>query len=164
MTTSPETVKAIAGFEADRLTPYNDLSDNATEGVGHLMHKGPLVPGEEHPETRAKALADFADDLKNKAEKYIPVFVKVTLNQNQFDALSSFCFNLGPGLLKKLVSETGLNEGDYAAVGPEILEYNKARVKGILVVVAGLTRRRLWEAGLWNKVSNEGVNENPSNG
>lgn len=158
MTTSPDAVKTIAGFEGVRLTPYNDMSNNATEGVGHLIHEGPLASNERQPETMAKALADFALDLKDKAEKYIPVFVKVPLSQNQFDALSSFTFNLGCGMLKKLTSETGLNEGDYAAVAPEILEYNKSRVNGILVVVAGLTRRRQWEAGLWN------ADETSSNG
>jgi lysozyme len=158
MTTSPETVKIIAGFEADKLTPYNDLSGNATEGVGHLMHEGPLTPDEEKPETLAKSLSDFAEDLKDKVEKYISLFVKVPLTQNQFDALSSFTFNLGSGTLEHLVSETGLNQGNYSAIPPKILEYDKSRVNGVLVVVAGLTRRRKWEAGLWS------ADENPSNG
>ena len=157
-TTSPKTVKTISEFEADRLKPYNDLSDNATEGIGHLMHLGPLTPSEETPETLAKSLADFAEDLKDKAEKYIALFVKVVLNQNQFDALSSFTFNLGPGTLEHLISETGLNQGNYSAVPSEILKYNKSRVNGVLVPIPGLTRRRQWEARLW------GVNENPSNG
>jgi lysozyme len=158
MTTSPEAVKTIAGFEGVRLTPYNDISNNATEGIGHLMHDGPLTSNERQPETMAKALADFALDLKDKAEKYIPIFVKVPLSQNQFDALSSFTFNLGGRMLRKLASETGLNEGDYAAVAPEILEYDKARVNGVLMAVAGLTRRRQWEAGVWN------ADETSSNG
>lgn len=158
MTTSLEAVKTIAEFEADRLTPYNDMSGNATEGVGHLMHLGPLLPSEEHPETLAKSLSDFALDLKNKAEKYIDEFVKVTLTQNQYDALSSFTFNLGGGTLEHLVSETGLNQGNYAAIPPKILEYNKSRVNGVLVPVSGLTRRRQWEAGMWVK------DENSANG
>ena len=150
MNTSPEAVKIIAQDEADKLMPYNDLSGNATEGIGHLMHEGPLTPDEESPETMDKSLSDFADDLKDKVEKYISLFVKVPLNQNQFDALSSFTFNLGCGTLEHLVSETGLNQGNYSAVPPKILEYNKSRVNGVLVEVAGLTRRRKWEAGLWN--------------
>ena len=154
MNTSPESVKTIAGFEADRLTPYNDLSGNATEGVGHLMHKGPLTLDEEKPEILSKSLSDFAEDLKDKVEKYISLFVKVPLNQNQFDALSSFTFNLGCGTLEHLVSETGLNQGNYLAVPPKILEYNKSRVNGVLVPIAGLTRRRQWEAGVWSSDAN----------
>lgn len=154
MNTSPEAVKTIAGFEADKLTPYNDLSGNATEGVGHLMHKGPLTLDEEKPEILSKSLSDFAEDLKDKVEKYISLFVKVPLTQNQFDALSSFTFNLGCGTLEHLVSETGLNQGNYSAVPPKILEYNKSRVNGVLVPVAGLTRRRQWEAGVWSSDAN----------
>ena len=154
MNTSLEAVKIIAGFEADKLTPYNDLSGNATEGVGHLMHEGPLTPDEEKPETLSKSLSDFAEDLKDKVEKYISLFVKVPLTQNQFDALSSFTFNLGCGTLEHLVSETGLNQGNYSAVPPKILEYNKSRVNGVLVPVAGLTRRRQWEAGVWSSDAN----------
>jgi len=149
MNTSPEAVKKIAGFEGVKLVPYNDLSGNATEGVGHLMHKGPLLDNEKVPETMDKAMSDFAEDLKNRSEKYIVAFIKTPLNQNQFDALSSFCYNLGCGTLKTLVSETGLNDGKYDAVPSEILKYNKSRVKGVLAPVDGLTRRRQWESELF---------------
>ena len=118
------------------------------------MHKGPLTLDEEKPEILSKSLSDFAEDLKDKVEKYISLFVKVPLTQNQFDALSSFTFNLGCGTLEHLVSETGLNQGNYSAVPPKILEYNKSRVNGVLVPVAGLTRRRQWEAGVWSSDAN----------
>ena len=67
-------------------------------------------------------------------------------------ALVSFCYNLGCGTLLNLVSETGLNQGKYDAVPPEILEYNKTHVNGVMVPIAGLTRRRQWEAELFEKV------------
>lgn len=154
MTTSPEAVKVIAEFEGDRLTPYNDLSGNATEGVGHLMHAGPLAPGENQPETLEKSLADFAEDLKVKAEKYIPILVRVPLTQGQYDCLISFTFNLGCGTLQHLVSVTGLNRRNYSAVPTAILEYDKAHVNGQLVAVPGLTRRREWEVSQWGKNAN----------
>ena len=156
MNTSPEAIKKIAGFEANRLKPYNDLSGNATEGIGHLMHLGPLLPGEEQPETLAKSLSDFADDLKNRAEKFVELFVRVPLTQNRFDALVSFTYNLGAGTLQHLVSETGLNNRNYTAVPSKIVLYNKSRVNGVLVEELGLTRRRLWEAGLWDENSSNG--------
>ena len=148
MSTSPEAVKKIAEFEGVKLKPYNDLSNNATVGVGHLLHKGPLN-GTEVPVTSEQAMLMFADDLKNLSEKYIAAFIKTPLNQNQFDALSSFCYNLGCGTLKTLVSETGLNDGKYDAVPSEILKYSKSRVKGVLAPVDGLTRRRQWESELF---------------
>ena len=149
MNTSPASAKQIAEFEGIRLSPYNDISGNATVGVGHLIHKGPLN-GTEKSETEEQAVRDFESDLISKAEVFVSR-IKTPLNQNQFDALSSFCYNLGCGTLLNLVSETGLNQGKYEAVPPEILKYNKSRVNGVLVSVPGLTRRRQWEAMMFSK-------------
>ena len=149
MNTSSSSVKKITEFEGVRLKPYNDASGNATVGVGHLIHRGPL-DGTEVSITEAQALSTFASDLASKAETAVSR-VRVPLNQNQFDALVSFCYNLGWGTLNSLVSETGLNQGKYEAVPPEILKYNKAHVNGVLVSVPGLTRRRQWEAMMFSK-------------
>jgi lysozyme len=149
MNTSSASVKQIAEFEGIRLSPYNDISGNATVGVGHLIHRGPLN-GTEKSVTKEQALALFATDLISKAEVFVSR-VRVPLNQNQFDALASFCYNLGCGTLLNMISETGLNQGKYEAVPPEILKYNKTHVNGVLVPVSGLTRRRQWEAMLFTK-------------
>jgi len=150
MNTSQEAAQQIAQFEGIRLRPYNDVAGNATVGVGHLIHMGPLN-GTEESVTEAQALSVFEQDLKSKAEVFVSR-VGVPLNQNQFDALVSFCYNLGPGKLINLASETGLNQGKYNSVPAEILMYNKAHVNGALVPVPGLTRRRQWEAELFARV------------
>jgi lysozyme len=149
MNTSATAAKQIAEFEGIRLSPYNDISGNATVGVGHLIHRGPLN-GTEKSITESEALSTFSSDLVSKAEVFVSR-IRVPLNQNQFDALVSFCYNLGCGTLLNLVSETGLNQGKYEAVPPEILKYNKSHVNGVLVPVSGLTRRRQWEAELFSK-------------
>jgi len=149
MTTSSQTAARIFSFESCKLVPYNDASGNATVGVGHLLHLGPLN-GTEKPITIQQALSLFAADLVHVSERYINEFVRVPLTQNKFDALSSFTFNLGAGTLQHVISETGLNQGGYVEVPLKILEYNKARVNGELVVLDGLTRRRQFEVGLWN--------------
>jgi lysozyme len=149
MNTSSVAAEQIAEFEGIRLSPYNDISGNATVGVGHLIHRGP-VNGTEKSETKDKALSDFSADLASKAEVFVS-HIRVPLNQNQFDSLVSFCYNLGCGTLLNLVSETGLNQGKYEAVPPEILKYDKTHINGALVSVAGLTRRRRWESELFSK-------------
>ena len=131
------------------MIPYNDASGNATVGVGHLLHRGPL-DGTEASITREEALSLFARDLVRLAEVYILTFVHVPLNQNQYDALVSFTYNLGCGNLRNLVSETGLNQGIYDKVPSAILEYDKAHVDGKLVPLPGLTHRRRWEASLFS--------------
>jgi lysozyme len=152
MNTSPASAKQIAEFEGIRLSPYNDISGNATVGVGHLLHKGPLN-GTEKSETEEQAVRDFESDLISRAEVFVSR-IKTPLNQNQFDSLVSFCYNLGDGRLNNLVSTTGLNQGKYDLVPPEILKYNKAHVSGTLVSVPGLTRRRQWEATMFAKGNN----------
>jgi len=149
MRTSSASIAKIASFEGCRLSPYNDAAGNATVGVGHLLHRGPL-DGTEVPITEAQALSLFAQDLVKLAEVYILSFVHVPLNQNQYDALVSFTYNLACGTLKNLASETGLNQGNYARVPQAILEYDKAHVQGQLVALPGLTRRRQWEAQLFS--------------
>ena len=149
MTTSPQTVSKIISFEGSRLIPYNDVAGNATVGIGHLLHMGPLN-GTEQPITPEEESTLFAQDLEHLSERYINEFVSVPLSQNRYDALSSFTFNLGGGALQRVVSETGLNHGDYAAVPQVLLQYDKSRVNGELVVEPGLVKRRQFEVGLWN--------------
>ncbi|MDE6738048.1 MAG: glycoside hydrolase family protein, partial [Lachnospiraceae bacterium] len=63
-----------------------------------------------------------------------------SLNQNQFDALTSFCYNCGNGSLEKLV-----NGRDAATVADKLLLYNKGGGK----VLPGLVRRREEERELF---------------
>jgi lysozyme len=75
------------------------------------------------------------------------------VNQNQFDALVSFCYNLGIGafnsstLKKKVIA----NPGDLS-IRDEFMKWNKARVKGVLTELKGLTNRRKAEADLYFKI------------
>jgi hypothetical protein len=67
--------------------------------------------------------------------------VPLGFNQNQFDALVSFCYNCGAGNLRKLC------EGrTHAEIAQNIAKYDKAGGK----VLAGLTRRRKAEQDLFN--------------
>ena len=149
MKTSIIGLNLIKGDEGLRLVPYNDATGNATVGYGHLLHRGPL-DGTEVPVTAAQALNLFAQDVYSRAEVWVDEYVLAPLNQNQYDALASFCFNCGAKDLRILVSETGLNNGDYVNVPAHLLLYDKARNRqGVLVRLPGLTKRRTQEAELF---------------
>lgn len=91
----------IKQFEGCRLIAYQCSAGVWTIGYGHTagVYKGMKI-------TQAQADAFLKQDIA-KFEKYInnPSYVPFTdkLNQNQFDALVSFAFNLGQGNVKNCV-------------------------------------------------------------
>ena len=78
-------------------------------------------------------------------EGYVNKLVEVNLSQNQFDALVSWVFNLGPANLKASTLLKVLNSKDYEGVPAQIQRWNKAGGK----VLEGLIRRRNAEALLF---------------
>lgn len=130
----------IKQYEGCRLTAYKCSAGVWTIGYGHTagVHSGMTI-------TQAQADAYLQQDTA-KFEGYVnnPAYVSITenLNQNQFDALVSFAFNLGAGNLRKLC------KGRTAAqIALAMTSYNKAAGK----VLAGLKRRRAAEQALFNK-------------
>ena len=67
-------------------------------------------------------------------------------NEGQVDALASFRYNGGHGMLEKL---TGGGKRSNDQIGSKILQYNKGRVGGELKELGGLTKRRKAEAGMF---------------
>lgn len=132
----------IKSFEGCRLTAYKAVPTEKYYTIG-WGHYGPDVEeGMKITQNRADEL--LMQDLEvsvscvNNA-KYCPI--TESLNQNQFDALVSFCFNCGAGNLKTLCANRTAAE-----IASKIPAYNKAGGK----VLAGLVRRRAAEQELFN--------------
>ena len=87
-------------------------------------------------------------ELKNKSI----ALHGLNLNQNQFDSLLSFIYNLGIGAFTKstLRKKVVANSND-ATIKDEFMKWNKATIGGQLVELKGLTRRRTAEAELYFK-------------
>lgn len=149
----------LKSFESLRLNPYNDkatkldpnpTSGNASVGYGHLIHRGPLN-GTEKGITEQESESLLRSDVHTKAEIFVNK-IPASLNQNQYDSLVIFCYNLGCGNLSTLASSTGLNAWRYDQVPAKILQYNKSRNQyGVLVPLPGLTKRRQVESDLFSE-------------
>lgn len=144
----------ITKHEGIVLRRYNDVAGLPTIGVGHLITKAELAT---YPEgatiTHAQAMQLLRQDVQ-KCVKAIRENVKVPLNQNQFNALVSFAFNCGTGVITNSGVGRALAAGNYADVPARLLEWSKARVNGTLQVVKGLYDRRKTEADLFARDPN----------
>ena len=105
--------------------------------------------------TKEQAEEAFRRELV-KHEQFVTQIVTVPLNQNEFDALVSFCYNCGPANLKTLVANR-LNQNKRGDTAKAFHLYNKAGGK----VYRGLTRRRAAESALFAEPGAEELEASP---
>lgn len=135
-------INLIKGFEGYSANPYQDVAGIWTWGYGHARKHGEELPDAiTREEAEALLLADIAP-----AEKCVNTCVSVPINQNQFDAMVSFVYNLGcsgfsASTLLKYVNSCMMDEAEN-----EFARWNRAAGK----VIEGLTRRRQTEAKLFS--------------
>lgn len=84
-------------------------------------------------------------DLTSFAAKVSAVIGSAATTQHQFDALTSFAYNVGVGNLQASTLLKLHKAGDHAGAEAQFARWNKAAGK----VMAGLTRRRAAEAALY---------------
>jgi lysozyme len=96
--------------------------------------------------TKAGAEALLLHDLA-WVETAIDTYVQVPLNQNQYDALASFIYNVGATAFRKSTMLNLLNKGDYDGAADQFPRWNKQKGK----VLKGLTTRRQKEQTLFKK-------------
>ena len=136
-------IALIKSVEGLRLEAYPDPAtggDPWTVGYGHT---GPEVkPGLVISEAEAEALlrADCT-----WFEECVDAYVIVDLEQNQFDALVSFAFNVGCRALESSTLLKLVNAGNFEAAEGQFSRWNKAGGK----VLSGLSARRKQEAELF---------------
>lgn len=124
MRTSDQGRAKLEAREGKRLKAYRDTVGVWTIGIGHTTAAGAptVTPG--MVITDAECDAIFARDLI-KYEKAVNDAVRVPLKQNQFDALVSLCYNIGPGAFAKSTVVKMINAGDLARAGDAFMMWNK---------------------------------------
>jgi lysozyme len=139
----------IKRFEGLMTRAYIDPVGIWTIGYGHTAKAGPPSPVKGMKITAGEAEEILRRDLI-KYERAVLEAVQVPLTQNQFDALVSFTFNVGPTNLRNSTLLRLLNARHYDAVPAQLRRWDKGTVGGKKVVLKGLTRRRAAEAALWS--------------
>lgn len=127
------------------LLPYPDLAGRPTIGYGHKIREGEDFSG---GITTAQAEELLHQDIAVavSAANFSLIWGR---NQNQFDALVCFIFNVGVTAFRASTMCKLLEADAYAAAAAQFPLWNKTHVDGKLVVVDGLTRRRAAERQLF---------------
>lgn len=137
--------KKIKLWEYEKLPNWQSLSGAPwTIGWGHT--KG-VKSGQKISIEQAQGF--FADDTKD-AINAVNQGVKVSINQNQFDALVSFTFNCGVGAFLGSSLLRHLNAKSFDAAAKEFAKWNKSGG----VISNGLIARRANEAQLFRTTTN----------
>jgi GH24 family phage-related lysozyme (muramidase) len=148
-------VEFVKGWEGFVPNLYNDPVGHCMVGYGTLLHKGNCDGRDSEQPYRdgisqEEATRLLARELGEK-QKAVSGAVKVALNQNQYDALVSFAYNVGAGAFGSSTLLKLLNQGKYDAVPGELNKWTKARKDGQLVDLPSLVNRRAAEAALFEK-------------
>ena len=143
--TSPAGLAIIKKFEGFRAKPYRCPAGVATIGYGSTYYAdGKPVKMTDAPITEAQA-QELLQATLAKYEACVNGAVKMTINQNQFDALVSFTYNVGCSAFRNSTMLRLFNQG-YAPQAAE--QFNRWTLGGGKVL-AGLVSRRAAERALF---------------
>jgi GH24 family phage-related lysozyme (muramidase) len=142
METSPKGVEFIKKFEGLRLTSYKCSAGVWTVGYGST---GPNI-GPNTKITREEADRLFKEQL-SYFEREVREALSVPVNQNEFDALVSFTYNVGVNAFRKSTLCRLLNSGAYKTV--VAAEFSRWIHVGNGKVSEGLKKRREQEKQLF---------------
>ena len=142
----------VKHFEGFYDTAYVCPAGVLTIGYGHTKH---VTTGQCISQEKADEL--LITDMQHASDA-VTRTISVPLNDNQFDALTSFVFNCGAGALASSTLARLLNQGDYQCVPAQLNRWVKAGGK----TLPGLVKRRNAEGQLWSKpISNEHSDKMP---
>jgi lysozyme len=143
---SQKGVDLIKQFEGLSLTPYVCAGGINTIGYGNTYYTNGKKVSLKDPKITPQQAEELLKHSLSTYEKAVDSFCRDDISQPQFDALVSFCYNLGAGALQKstLIKKVNANPKD-VTIADEFLKWNKANG----TVLKGLTKRRQAEADLY---------------
>jgi lysozyme len=145
---SKAAILLIKHHEGVRSRPYRCPAGLWTVGVGHLIGDGKSLP-ESWNRTFLQEEIDkiLKSDLRRFELGLTKLLPNIPLKQNEFDALVSFCFNLGLGCFQRSTIRQALLRGNKEAAMESLVKYCRAGGK----ILRGLQTRRLDEKALFER-------------
>jgi len=139
-------IALIKHHEGVRNKPYRCPAGLWTVGVGHLIGDGKQLP-DAYNKTFTSTEIDgiLKTDLRRFELGVNKLLPNVPLKQNEFDALVSFCFNLGLGCFQRSTIRQALLRGNKEKAMESLVKYCRAGGK----ILRGLQTRRLDEKALF---------------
>lgn len=129
--------------------------DGGRPGVGHcsfgfgtLVHKGPCTPEELKTKVTDDMVKTSFEGRLREAEHAVERHVKVTLSQQQFDALVSLTYNAGAHGSREVYKLVNAGKMKEAAdlISRMVYSTQKKQGKKVLVLMSGLVARRKQES------------------
>jgi lysozyme len=156
-------MKILPAISASRLSPRGRQHIRDTEGLSLVPYADP--PGQKKlysigygyqlrkGEWWNKITKEFAEQLLEKVvaedEREIETHISVPLNQNQYDAVFSWLYNIGAPNFRTSTLLDILNSGDYAGAAEQFKRWNKISTGQGLQVSNALVARRAKERDLF---------------
>ncbi|WP_435018511.1 lysozyme [Tundrisphaera sp. TA3] len=140
MRTNEAGLALIKRFEGFRSRPYKCPAGVWTIGYGHTRGVTARTP----PATMEQAEEFLRLDLAD-SERIVGNFTRAVLNENEFSALASLCFNIGSGNYLKSTLLAKLNGGDRIGAANEFPRWNRSNG----AILPGLVSRRAAERELF---------------
>lgn len=145
MLVSNNCINIVKKYEGFRSKPYKCPAGIWTIGYGSTFY----INGEKVSRYDSEISETFASELLENVLNDFAIkvdrLIKVSLNQNQFDALVSFTYNVGIGAFSKSSLLKKLNAADLNGASKEFVRWNKANGK----ILNGLVNRRNDESKLF---------------
>ena len=147
--TSKNGIAFIKKYEGFRSKPYKCEAGVATIGYGATYYPNGQKVKLTDPAIDEKHASILLEAMLNPYEKAVDSYCRDDINQNQFDALVSFAYNLGNSALKSstLLKKANANPND-KTIRNEFLKWVNAGGKQL----QGLVNRRTEEVNLYFKM------------
>jgi lysozyme len=143
---SKEAIKLIRHHEGVRNKPYQCPAKLWTVGIGHLIGDGKTLPASwNRTFTNEEIDGILKSDLSRFELGISKMLPNVQLKQHEFDAILSFCFNLGLGCFQRSTIRQALLRGDKEQAMESLMKYCRAGGK----ILRGLENRRKDERRLF---------------